>query len=268
LPGFTFGAPGAVALTETLQETAAEAAAAHMALGPVPAAWRAAALHLERQLSLLPLDVAAELSAEATRATLRRSVGIGSVYLVEGLIILVLLVTVWRVGADFVVGVYASGNLVFTVLALVSMLVIIGHTLAAMFFPPLRQRLRRMVGQRAKALVKAAVDQAQTALRDHVEAVDRLAREGRELLRQIDGAITTFAAAVADRGSVNRLFGQEPQLRLIADAAAPQSAPIPQSVPMPVAASSPQEATVPQEAMVPQAAPTPHDVSRRQPRFD
>jgi energy-coupling factor transporter ATP-binding protein EcfA2 len=225
--GRAFGARAAAALAETVQRTATDAEAAHVAIGPVAAAWITETLQLERQLSLLPIDAAAELAAQANRRTLRRLAGFGCVYGVEGLIILVLLVTVWRVGADFVAGVYASVNLFFTVLVLVSILVIIGHTLAAMFFPPLRQRLRRTVGRRAISLVTAAVDKLQTTLRDHVTAVDRLAREGRELLAQIDRAVISLATGAGDETSVNRLFGQEPQSRSIADATVqPMSVPL------------------------------------------
>jgi hypothetical protein len=55
-----------------------------------------------------------------------------------------------------------------------------------MFFPPFRQRVRRNVAQRAKALVEAVVETAQAALREQVDTVDRLAREGRDLLLLID----------------------------------------------------------------------------------
>ena len=206
-------------LAETVSRTSSEASAARMALGPVAGSWTAETIQLERQLALLPLDVAAELAAQANRPTLRRMAGIAAAYATEGLIMLVLLVTIWRVGADFVAGVYASANLIFTVAALVAMLVLVGHTLMAMFFPPLRQRLRRSVGQRAKSLVKATMEKLQAALREHVAAVDRLARDGRELQAQIDRAAITLATETGadeagDRTNVNRLFGQEPRLGL------------------------------------------------------
>jgi hypothetical protein len=218
LSGYAFGARSTAVLSEAIARTISEASAAHMALGPVTATWTAETSRLERQLLLLPLDVAAELTAKANRPTLRRFAGIASVYTVEGLIFLILLVTVWRAGVDFVTGVYASVNMFVTVVALIAILVIIGHTIAAMFFPPLRQRLRRTVGQRAASLAGTAVERVQTALRDHVAAVDRLAREGRELLLQIDRAVTTLASDVGDAANTNRLFGQQPQPGLLADA--------------------------------------------------
>jgi energy-coupling factor transporter ATP-binding protein EcfA2 len=211
----SFGASAAAVLSETVAQSVNAASAGRMTLGPVAAVWTAETSQLQRQLSMLPLDVAAELTAQANRPTLRRFAGLAAVYGVEGLIVLVLLVTIWRIGIDFVTGVYASGSMFVTALALIFMLVVIGHTLAAMFFPPLRQRLRRIVGQRAKSLVKAAGERAQTALREHVAAVDRLAREGRELLLQIDRAVMTLASEAGaseagDAANANRLFGQEP----------------------------------------------------------
>jgi energy-coupling factor transporter ATP-binding protein EcfA2 len=212
----SFGASAAAVLSETVAQTVNAASAGRMALGPVAAVWTAETSQLQRQLSMLPLDVAAELTAQANRPTLRRFAGVAAVYGVEGLIVLVLLVTIWRIGIDFVTGVYASGSMFVTALALIFMLVVIGHTLAAMFFPPLRQRLRRIVGQRAKSLVKAAGERAQTALREHVAAVDRLAREGRELSQQIDRALMTLASETGDAANADRLFGQEPP-GLVAD---------------------------------------------------
>jgi hypothetical protein len=95
---------------------------------------------------------------------------------------------------------------------LISILLVIGYMTASLFFPPLRQRVRRTVALRARALVKAAVERAQGALRDHVKAVDRLAREGSDLLLLIDQTVLGLAAAASDKASVNQLFGQTPQL--------------------------------------------------------
>jgi energy-coupling factor transporter ATP-binding protein EcfA2 len=216
--GNTFGARSAAMLSVAMEQAISEARAAHLALGPVGAAWMAETVRLERQLSLLPLDIAADLTAQANRPSLRRFAGIAFVYAVEILIVLVLLTTVARVGADFIAGTYASGGLFVTSTLLILSLVIIGHTAAAMCFPPLRQRMRRAVAQRAIALVKAAVEKTRDALREHVEAVDRLAREGRELLLQIDRAVIALATETGNGASVDRLFGEPPpQLRLTAE---------------------------------------------------
>jgi hypothetical protein len=211
MPGDAFGARSAATLSETTAQIVRDASVVRMALGPVSSAWIAEVLRLEHQLALLPIDVATELATAADRPTLRRLAGIASIYAVEGLIILVLLIAIGRVGLDFVAGTYAPAGLFVTVLELISILVIIGHIAASTFFPPLRQRLRRTVAQRARSLVKAAVERAQTALREHVETVERLAREGRELLHLIDRTVVALATEDGNEAGVNRLFGQPPQ---------------------------------------------------------
>jgi len=86
--------------------------------------------------------------------------------------------------------------------------VVVGRTGGTMFFPPLRQRLRRMVAQRGRGLVRAMLDRAQAALRAHVEAVDRLAGEGRGLLRDIDGMAVALASRDEGEAEVRRLFAE------------------------------------------------------------
>ena len=111
-----------------------------------------------------------------------------------------LLIAVGRIGLDFVNGTYAPASLFMTVVELVAMLLFIGNIVANMFFPPLRQRMRRTVAQRAQAFVRSAVQRLQAILRDHVEAVDRLAQEGRDLLLSIDRAVVAPDAS-GQRGS-------------------------------------------------------------------
>ena len=218
-----FGTISASALSETIRQIADDVTPARMALGPVTAAWTSATVGLERQLALLPLDVAAELAAQVNRRTLRRVAGVTCTYIVELLILLVLLVTIFRVGSDFAVGSSPPEGLLGSVVTLVLILLIIGHTVTAAFFPPLRQRLRRTVGQRARGLVKATVKRAQSALQEHVEAVDVLVRQGREMLSQIDHFIMALATENTDTADVNRLFGEQP-LRLAANASTQEPA--------------------------------------------
>ncbi len=212
-----FGARSVAILADTAAEITSDAAAAGMVLGPVGAAWAGEVAQLEPLLATVPLDVAADLTARASRRTLRRMIGLTWVYAVEGLIILVLLVALVRAGTDFVNGTYAPGALFGTVAMLLAMLVIVGHTGAAMFFPPLRTRLRRTIAQRAASLVKHAAQRMRTALQDQVAAVDRLARDGRSLLDQIDDLLEALITDDADGAGVDRLFG-EPRQKLIAQA--------------------------------------------------
>lgn len=199
-----FGARHAAALSATAEQAAGDAAAQGLALGPVGPAWDTGFGQLERQLALLPLDIAMDLAAKANRVTARRMIGIACLYGMETLIMAVLLTALWRAGNDFVAGTYAPGSLFLTVLLLVSVLLILGQTLAGLFFPPLRQRLRRAASRLGRALVQDAVAKAQAALQDQAAAVDRLAQDGRTLLQDIDRAVMALAAG--DDVNTSRLF--------------------------------------------------------------
>jgi energy-coupling factor transporter ATP-binding protein EcfA2 len=216
-----FGARSITLLKDTAEQIFSDASGARLALASVRAPWTEQFAELERHLEVLPVDVAAELATQADRPTFRRLAGITSVYIVEALIVVILITAVGRIGLDFVAGHYEPAGLFFTVVELVSMLLVIGYITASLFFPPLRQRLRRTVGRRARSLVKATVERAQAALRDHVEAVDRLAREGRDLLVLIDRTVLGLAAEASGEASVNRLFGQTPQLRIAQETTMP-----------------------------------------------
>jgi energy-coupling factor transporter ATP-binding protein EcfA2 len=192
-----FGARTGALLSETALQLVGDASAARLPLGPVAAVWTAETRRLERQLALLPLDVVTALAMAANHPSLRRWTGMASVFAAEGLIALVLLVTVGRLGFAFVAASAAPKGLLTTALELIVALLIIGHMTASLFFPPLRQRARRHVAQRATILVRAAVERMQTALREQVEAADRLASEGDGLLRLIDGIVAALMAIVA-----------------------------------------------------------------------
>jgi energy-coupling factor transporter ATP-binding protein EcfA2 len=221
LSGGAFGAASAAMLSDAAGQVIKDASVARLALGPVGAVWIAEISRLERQLALVPLESTADLVAAVDRPTPRRLAGVASIYAVEGLIALVLVTAVGRIGLDFVTGNYAPAGLFVTVLELILLLIIIGHTIASLFFPPLRQRIRRAVAQHARSLVKAAVQRAQNVLRDQVDAVDRLAQEGRELLLLIDRTVMGLATETGDGTSVDRLFGQPPPLGLDREALSP-----------------------------------------------
>jgi hypothetical protein len=220
-----FGKDSAVTLTATVTELARDAAVGRMALGPVEAVWTAETTRLDRQLALLPLAVETEVVTDAGRRTLRRTLGAASLYVVEILIVSVLLIAAVRVGIDFVTGAYAPGSLFLTAMELIFILLLIGHITAALFFPPLQKRLRRRVGQRAKTLIRICLDRLQIDLREHVDAVDRLSREGRDLLQAIERTMMALATAKSGAG-VDRLFGQEePAAQRIPEAAVPATSP-------------------------------------------
>jgi len=208
-----FGARSIAPFKDITTQIISDASGARLALAAVRGPWTAEVAQLERQLDELPLDVAAELAAQADRPTFRRLAGITTVYTVETLIVVILITAVGRIGLDFVERHYEPAGLFATVVELVSILLVIGYVTASLCFPPLRQRFRRTVAQRAKSLVRVTMERTRGALRDHVEAVDRLAREGRDLLLLIGQTVLGLAAEASDKASVNQLFGQTLQLR-------------------------------------------------------
>jgi energy-coupling factor transporter ATP-binding protein EcfA2 len=205
-----FGAGRGTTLANALREATRDAAPRGLRLGPVETAWTATFTSLDRDLGALPLDIASDLAVRAGRPGIRRVVGLLCLYGVEALILAVLLIAVYRAGNDFLAGTYAPGSLLGTVLTLLIILLLVGQTIGAVFFPPLQQRLRRLVAQRARALMKAATQRAEAALAGHVETVDRLAREGQDLLARIDGTVTGLSAPVDT--PVRRLFAETPVL--------------------------------------------------------
>jgi energy-coupling factor transporter ATP-binding protein EcfA2 len=205
-----FGHDSVAVLSDNLEALVRDASLARLSLGPVAAAWKTETAGLDRQLAALPLAVEAEAIAEAGRMSLRRVAGITCVYAVELLIVAVLLVAATRVGLDFVSGTYSPGSLFLTAMELIFILLLIGHVIASMFFPPLQKRLRRRAERRGKALVRATIGGFASGLRDHVEAVDQLAREGGDLLRTIDRTMVAIAAPRSGAAGVDRLFGQRP----------------------------------------------------------
>nr|WP_294508682.1 GTPase domain-containing protein [uncultured Rhodopila sp.] len=203
-----FGRRSAAVLSDIADDLIRDASLEHLSLGPAGTAWRAETARLDRQLAGLPVAAEAEVLAEAGRRTFRRVVGIACIYAVELLIVAVLLTAAVRVGIDFVTGSYSPGSLFLTAMELVFILLLIGHIIASLFFPPLQKRLRRRVVQRGKLVIRATVEHLLSGLNDHVEAIDRLAREGRDLLSTIDRNVTTLARSSRNGAGVDRLFGQ------------------------------------------------------------
>jgi energy-coupling factor transporter ATP-binding protein EcfA2 len=203
-----FGRRSAALLSDIADDVIRDASLARLSLGPVGAAWKAATAQLERQLAVLPVAAEAEVLADAGRRTLRRVVGIACIYAVEIVIVAVLLTAAVRVGIDFVTGAYAPGSLFLTAMELIFILLLIGHIIASLFFPPLRKRLRRRASQQGKFVIRTTIEHLLSGLNDHVDAIDRLAREGRELLSAIDRTVTKLVANRRDGAGVDRLFGQ------------------------------------------------------------
>ena len=204
----SFGHASVAVLSDSAEALTRDASLARLPLGPVGAGWKTETTRLDRRLAALPMAVEAEAITEAGRMTLRRAAGVACFYAIELLIVAVLLTAAVRVGLDFVSGNYSPGSLFMTAMELVFILLLIGHVIASMFFPPLRRRLRRRAERQGKALVRATVDGFASDLREHVEAVDQLARDGRGLIRSIDRTVASLTAPGAGAAGVDRLFGQ------------------------------------------------------------
>jgi hypothetical protein len=156
----------------------------------------------------LPVAAEAEVLAEAGRQTLRRVAGIACLYAVEILIVAVLLTAAVRVGIDFVTGAYSPGSLFLTAMELIFILLLIGHIIASLFFPPLRKRLRRRVSRGGKFVIRATAEHLLSGLAEHVDAIDQLARKGGDLLSTIERTVTTLGTGTRGGAGVDRLFGQ------------------------------------------------------------
>ena len=102
-----------------------------------------------------------------------------------------------------------------------------------MCFPSLRQRFRTVLARRVDAASTAAWQQAQGALWDHVEAVDRLAQQGYEALHTIDQLVQALARPAPDNREVQRLFGDPmtPAAALPLPATTPRPGPEPRRRP-------------------------------------
>jgi len=185
-------------------------------LQPVRTGWTDTVARLTTQLAAMPVLVEGELLAEAGKLSVRRCVGWVALAGVEVLLSGVLALVLWRVGTGFLRGEYASAPMLLSAVTLIAALLLAGHLVANLCFPALRQRYRAALARRVDAAVDATWQQAQEVLRDHVEAVDRLAWQGHASLRTMDHIVQTLAWPVQDNCEVQRLFG---------DAVAPAAAP-------------------------------------------
>ena len=165
---------------------------------------------LAAQLSLLPAHVEGDLLADVTKSSVRRFLGLACLGIVEILLGVVLLLTFWRLGTGFLLGEYLSGPAqMFNAASLIITLVFAGHIIANLFFPSLRNRFARELARRTELTVVATWQRAQSILKDHVAAVDRVARQGEELLQGIDHHIQSLTSLSGDERELQRLFGDE-----------------------------------------------------------
>lgn len=207
--GQAFGDAAAEVLADTTRALLFSPDAHRLPIGPVKTAWSAAVTRLAADLNPLPARVEAELLADATRRSARRTAGWVALIVIELMLAAVVLTLLWRVGKGFFLAEYANAPMLASAATLTIALLLAGHVIANLFFPPLRARFQAELAKRTDAAVDDSWRKAQAALRDHVAAVARLAREGREVLRAIDGIVQSFAQPVEEDAEVQRLFGQE-----------------------------------------------------------
>jgi 50S ribosome-binding GTPase len=203
-----FGQPSSRLLAKLTTLLARDADAKRFPLGPAREEWAITARGLGADLAVLPSAVAAELTARSLRPSVRRVMGTAALFAIEALLTLVLGTTLWRIGSGFVRGDYVSAPLLLNALALIVVLLLIGQMAANIFFPPLQERLRRVVSQRADASVDIAWQRVRDAVAEQVAIAATLAQDGRDLLTGI-GEITQTRAAYggAAETDVRRLFG-------------------------------------------------------------
>jgi len=208
-----FGQIVAELLGEVTERLLLDVETRRLPLQPVRSGWKDAASLLAAQLSLLPVQVEGDLLADAAKSSGRRLLGLACLGIVEILLGAVLLLTFWRIGKGFFLGEYLSGPVqMFNAASLIVTLIFAGHILANVFFPSLRGRFTKELARRMELTVAAAWHGVQSILREHIEAVDRLARQGGELLQAIDHRIQSLTAPSGDDRELQRLFGDDTAL--------------------------------------------------------
>jgi hypothetical protein len=205
-------------LGDTTRRLLLDLATRRLLLDQVRAAWEDSGKRLAGQLAHLTQQIDGELLVEALRWSLRRVAGMASLAVVEVLLCAVLGVFLWRVGIGFVQGEYAGYPLLLSVAAIVAALILVCRVAANVFFRSLRTRFRLTLAARDEATADAAWE-AESALRDHVQEVDRLAQDGSEALGAIDRIVHSLASDATDDPKVRRLFGK-------AEAPAPHPRPL------------------------------------------
>lgn len=177
-------------------------------LQPVRSGWKDTGARLTTQLSLLPVHVEGDLLADVSKRSVRHLMGVTCLSVIEIALGVVLLLTFWRMGKGFLLGEYLSGPVqMFNAASLIASLLFAGHIIANIFFPSLRHRFAKELGRRTELTVEAVWQKAQDVLQEHVDAVDRLAQQGGELLQGIDHNIQLLTFPAGDDRELQRLFG-------------------------------------------------------------
>jgi len=206
----SFGHTTAELFSEVTERLLFDVETRRLPLQPVHAGWKDLGVVLASQLSLLPIHVEGELLSDVTKSSVRRFLGMACLGVIEILLGIVLLLTFWRMGVGFLFGEYLSGPVqMFNAFSLTITLLFAGHIIANLFFPSLRRRFTKELARRTELTVAAVWQKAQSLLKEHVDAVDRLTQRGSELLQRIDHHIQSLASLAGDEPELQRLFGDE-----------------------------------------------------------
>jgi hypothetical protein len=177
---------------------------------PLPVAmveqqWVETAAQLPSRIAALPSTIWSDLLASGTEMSFRRVSGIAALLSLEVVIGGVLAAALWRIGKGFVAEEYVTLSLLYNTAALVALLILGGHVLANLFFPSLRRRFQVELAKRLDALVDETVQILERALRQHLEAINRLAKHGRRIQDEIDREVRNLKRP-ADTAAIDALF--------------------------------------------------------------
>jgi hypothetical protein len=201
-----FGAPVLRMFAEVTRRLHHDLIARPLPVAAVEQQWAELTGRLPAALSALPAACWTDVTTTSRAPTLRRRAGLVVLLGVEMLIFAVLATALWRLASDFASANYASAALVGNTFVLVVLLLLAGHLAANRFFPSLRQELQSELARRMDAAAQETCHAMEEALRQHVETLDRLAREGQETQAAIDRIMQSLKRS-SDAVAVDRLFG-------------------------------------------------------------
>jgi energy-coupling factor transporter ATP-binding protein EcfA2 len=221
----TFGAALPALLANAIRTLRYRLIAQPLPLKVVDAQWDDELARLPGHLAALPAATWADVVANAAALSFRRICGIAAIAGIELVILAVLGMALWQVGRGFVTGEYASSGLIYSTAALVILLLLAGHMLANFFFPSLRKRFQAELIRRLQAGIEHSCARMETALHEHVAAIDRLATQGRDIQGSIDRSVQSLRRT-ADGAAIERLFGHKTADGAASAANAPPPAPV------------------------------------------
>jgi energy-coupling factor transporter ATP-binding protein EcfA2 len=203
-----FGAVTLQVIQEAIRKLRFSLNALRLSVRAVEAHWEETAAQLSSHIAALPSTTLADLLTSGTEIRFRRVAGITTLLLLEVLIGAVLAAALWRIGKGFVSEQYVTLSLLYNAAALVVLLIVSGHVLANLFFPSLRRLFKIELARRLDALVDETIRSLERALQQHVEAITRLAKRGRQLQDAIDEELQTLKHP-ADTAAIDVLFADQ-----------------------------------------------------------